>query len=467
MAAVNSEPSSASARPPYASSSMRPVELLSNPLLPPPFGPSSSYAQTSQGRNWRFSHSKLSSIRSAINASARDRLSTLWAEESSSTSPSTIPFLSVSDELSLITYYLVKVSQIVHALRLPELVEATATTFVKRFYLRNTVMDFHPKNIVITCIFLASKAENYPLNLSDFARKLAGRQANENRALVEENRKVVLELEFLVSQSLNFEYGVTGAHRSMYGLLLDIQAMEKVKVGREEVHMLAAEAHGKLGKSRLTDAEFVYTPSQIALACVRMVEPKGKEVVTSWLDWKEELARNAGLEAKKRRVQVREQETARAAKAKIALARRLKGKAGAKIAEDQVAAAASIPSGEVEFEDELLETQPLGMSRHELEAVLDEIQKMIEETENGGYTGKGKGADDLERIKAIDARQKQCMNPENVPGTKLFRKRRAEDDGEEEEAEGRSGKRARGADSDDDADVPEADGLRAKPDPQV
>lgn len=34
------------------------------------------------------------------------------------------------------------------AFKYPEIVTATAMTYLKRFYLRNTCMDYHPKNIM-------------------------------------------------------------------------------------------------------------------------------------------------------------------------------------------------------------------------------------------------------------------------------------------------------------------------------
>ncbi len=103
------------------------------------------------------------------------------------------------------------------------------------------LMDFHPKNIVITCILLASKAENYALNLGVFARKLAVK--SNDRAVTEENRRTVLDLELLVSQSLQFEYAVTGAHRALYGLLLDLQSLpDNQAPAREELHKIAPAA---------------------------------------------------------------------------------------------------------------------------------------------------------------------------------------------------------------------------------
>lgn len=465
-------PSASEAGPSYPTASMRAVEIASTPTLPPPFGPSSAYAQTSQARNWRFSPSTLATIRENGNAAARRRLEALWNEENaeSSSSTSSIPFLSVEDELALITYYLVKVTQIVRAFGLPELVEATATTFVKRFYLRNTCMDFHPKNIVITCIFLASKTENYPLSLSEFARKLAGKAATD-AAVVEENRRTVLDLEFLVSQSLQFEYAVVGAHRALYGLVLDLQSLPEGAPTREQVHKVAAAAQIKLGNSRLTDAEFVYTPSQIALACIRGAGDEGQSLVNKWLDAKEARARTVSLSAKAKRIALREAEAARVAKAKIALARRTKGKAGAKAAEDEMLISASTPAPSLEFDETLLDTQPLGLSRSDLDKVLDDIEALIAARESGGYTGNGKGPDDVERVKEIDKRQKQCMNPEKVPGSRLYRKRQADEQlAAQQGAPGATGKRPRrlehAVDSDDD-EVPEAKDFAVKPDPQV
>lgn len=44
--------------------------------------------------------------------------------------------------------YVSKITQLCALFRFPEEVEATAATYLKRFYLRNTVMDWHPKNVM-------------------------------------------------------------------------------------------------------------------------------------------------------------------------------------------------------------------------------------------------------------------------------------------------------------------------------
>lgn len=48
----------------------------------------------------------------------------------------------------LVKLYISKIGQLCGYFRFPEEVEATAITYMKRFYLQNTVMDWHPKNVM-------------------------------------------------------------------------------------------------------------------------------------------------------------------------------------------------------------------------------------------------------------------------------------------------------------------------------
>jgi cyclin H len=59
-----------------------------------------------------------------------------------------IEFLNADDEYALVKLYVGKISQLCSHFRFDEEVEATAMTYLKRFYLKNTVMDWHPKNVM-------------------------------------------------------------------------------------------------------------------------------------------------------------------------------------------------------------------------------------------------------------------------------------------------------------------------------
>jgi len=147
-------------------------------------------------------------------------------------------FLTADEELLLVRHYLTKVVQLCGHFRFPEEVEATATTYIKRFYLTNTVMDWHPKNVMygqlkffsvtlyvaysglclanrLTALFLATKTTNNPISLDSYAAHIPRTEPAD-----------VLELEFLVAQSLGFDFAIWHPHRALWGAWLDLQVSE-------------------------------------------------------------------------------------------------------------------------------------------------------------------------------------------------------------------------------------------------
>lgn len=59
-----------------------------------------------------------------------------------------LDFLSLEDELALCIFYQLRIADICKAFQYGHTVRATATMYMKRFYLYNTVMDYHPKNVM-------------------------------------------------------------------------------------------------------------------------------------------------------------------------------------------------------------------------------------------------------------------------------------------------------------------------------
>ncbi|KAG6836811.1 hypothetical protein H0H93_002833 [Arthromyces matolae] len=109
-------------------------------------------------------------------------------------------------------------------------------------------MDWHPKNVMLTALFLATKTTNNPISLETYTTHIPNTVPSD-----------VLDLEFLVAQSLRFEFSnltPTSDTKSLYESAL--------------THIRA---------SRLTDAELIYAPSQIALAAFGLVAP---DLATQW-----------------------------------------------------------------------------------------------------------------------------------------------------------------------------------------
>lgn len=68
-------------------------------------------------------------------------------------------FLSHTDERTLLRFYELQLRDFCRRFNppMPRATVATALHYFKRFYLRNSVMDYHPKEILVTCVYLACK----------------------------------------------------------------------------------------------------------------------------------------------------------------------------------------------------------------------------------------------------------------------------------------------------------------------
>ncbi|TFY59612.1 hypothetical protein EVJ58_g5673 [Rhodofomes roseus] len=198
----------------------------------------SIYEASTQYRHWRFSPEDLAHTRASLNTAAVSLIRDAFEADEARR-----PYL----------------------FQFPEEVEATAMTYLKRFYLKNTVMDWHPKNVMLTALFLATKTTNHPISVATYTSRIPKTQPSD-----------VLDLEFLVAQSLGFDFAVWHAHRALWGSALDVQVLPDITSAEvRRVHQIAL---NYVHASRLTDAEFIYTPAQIALASLSMVSAPLAEI---------------------------------------------------------------------------------------------------------------------------------------------------------------------------------------------
>lgn len=158
-------------------------------------------------------------------------------------------------------------------------------------------MTYHPKEMMPAALYLSTKTENHYTSLKSFASKLE-KTTPEN----------VVAPEFLLTQGLRFTFDVRHPHRGLEGGVMELlslaqgkgQAVPELEQSSEQLRkdMLDIQpateggkksrstnelvrriqmAHGKakeVGKSSalLTDAYFLYTPSQIWLSSLFMAD---------------------------------------------------------------------------------------------------------------------------------------------------------------------------------------------------
>ncbi|KAI5967042.1 hypothetical protein KGF57_000470 [Candida theae] len=237
------------------------------------------YRNSTQYGIWSFTQEELEKAKANANQSgviaARERFQSAY-NKSKSDHPEAfskfpnelnedmISLLSFEEESAYLEFYIQNVTTTCNFFKMPTQVRLTAASFFKKFYLVNSVMHYHPKNILYTCIFLAAKSENYFISIESFVKALKGVQTSD-----------ILNLEFIVLQSLKFTLLVHHPLRPLYGFFLDFQAVllypdpVMYDVSANTIGNLYNKAKEWLNKYyMLSDIAFLFTPPQIALAAM-------------------------------------------------------------------------------------------------------------------------------------------------------------------------------------------------------
>lgn len=156
--------------------------------------------------------------------------------------------------------------------KMPRYVLATALCYFKRFYLHQSVMDYYPFDILLTCLYVACKVEEVNIHIDNFVRILEA----DHKKLT----NVILTFELLVLQKLHYHLIVHNPYRSLEGLFIDLKTRSELK---ESAERLRKEAEKFLEKAMFTDACLIFAPSQIALAAIQTSASKEKINLDSYL----------------------------------------------------------------------------------------------------------------------------------------------------------------------------------------
>ncbi|KAL2862306.1 TFIIH complex kinase subunit CCL1 [Aspergillus lucknowensis] len=277
------------------------------------------YRTSSQFRLWSFTEDSLRSLRRNTNTLASDRVRDALrrareARKSASSSAVGTPNPNASDadsktgdekdiecltpeeEQDLVRYFCEQIVQLGESYKppLPTIVRATAIQYLRRFYLTNSPMTYHPKTIMPCVLFIATKTDNYYMSLRQFANGVPGDTSAED----------IIAPEFLVMQSLRFTFDVRHPFRGLEGGIMELNAISQ-GLGQPAPHNLQqtsddlrramlslplppntssssisdrlARAHHNAREilksaAQMTDAYFFYTPAQIWLSALLLAD---------------------------------------------------------------------------------------------------------------------------------------------------------------------------------------------------
>ncbi|KAL4919508.1 cyclin-like protein [Aspergillus aurantiobrunneus] len=278
------------------------------------------YRTSSQFRLWSFTEDSLRSVRQNTNTLASDRVRVALrrareARQSANSSAAGTPnpngsdadskggeekeieCLTPEEEQDFVRYFCEQIIQLGESYKppLPTIVRATAIQYLRRFYLSNSPMTYHPKTIMPCALFIATKTDNYYLSLRQFADGVPGDTSAED----------IIAPEFLVMQSLRFTFDVRHPFRGLEGGIMELNAISE-GLGKPAPHLpqqtaeslrqtlsslpppannppssstsdRLARAHHNTREilksaAQMTDAYFLYTPPQIWLSALLLAD---------------------------------------------------------------------------------------------------------------------------------------------------------------------------------------------------
>lgn len=252
------------------------------------------YRNSTQYQMWSFNRKQLAQMRQKANKKGRkealerfDRARIQFMAENPMFTPENCDFLTpeilnlitVEEEQSFLRFISTQIVQICAHFNMPTQVRATLMSFFRKFYLINSVMEYRPKNIAYTIVFLAAKLENYFVSIESFCLRIPKTKPAD-----------ILDLEYVFLETLQFTLLVHHPFRPLWGFFLDFQQMllhpapVMYDVSVNTLSKLYDDARKWLNERAIfSDAGFLFTPPQIALAAMYSVN---KKVVECYLQLK-------------------------------------------------------------------------------------------------------------------------------------------------------------------------------------
>ncbi|CAK9140578.1 unnamed protein product [Ilex paraguariensis] len=178
--------------------------------------------------------------------------------------------LKIEEEQHLREFYEFKIQDVCDAFKFPRKIQATALTYFKRFYLQWSVMEHHPKDIMLTCIYTACKAEENHVSAEELGKG------------IEQDHRMILNNEMI---SVGFDLIVYAPYRALEGFIADLEDFIQAKDEKHQVLMdLHETAKMEADKTMLTDAALLFPPGQFAVF-LEMVENITETLVVEAFDF--------------------------------------------------------------------------------------------------------------------------------------------------------------------------------------
>lgn len=217
------------------------------------------YSSSSQSKSWIFEDAKELEA-SREDANGRFMAETLGDDDDEIHEATKARYLTMPEERQLVQHYEYVLKDFCGKFSpsMPKYVVGTTMAYMKRFYLENSVMDYHPRDVMLTSLYLACKVEEFNVSIAQFVGNLKG---DRNKAA-----DTVLSYELMVMEKLHFHLTVHNPYRPLDGFFIDLKTRFREELIQPEV--LRKNADAFVDRSLNTDIMLLYPPAHIAMAAL-------------------------------------------------------------------------------------------------------------------------------------------------------------------------------------------------------
>lgn len=235
---------------------------------------------SSHFQHWIFSEFQLRQERNEVWQSAIQRISKQLEDKGVSVNEST--FLTENECEYLISYFVFQLLFVCSEKHFDYKVTNTAATFLTRFYLKRSVLEYDPRRILITCILLAIKTEDHSMNvtLHQLCDGLITPKKGVRLASVIDSELIVLDaisFNLMVLQPRTAIHYLTSEYYQLYKpSQIDSAASPEDRnrwvSSSKAFAQLISEVNREAEQLALRifenpEVPFLYTPAQIGIAC--------------------------------------------------------------------------------------------------------------------------------------------------------------------------------------------------------
>lgn len=198
----------------------------------------------------------------------------IFTEEEIVNSPSVQHGMTPAEEHELRKKAIHFINQVGIAIKVPQLTLYTASIFLNRFFMRNSLKQvsgypkpLHHYQIGAVALFIASKVDENARKTKDFVVACCRTALKKPNLLVDEQTKdfwkwrdTILNNEDVMYEALCFDFTITSPHRLLVDILKDL--------GVEHHKMLRQSAWSFLNDSALTTLGIRFTSTEVAASAV-------------------------------------------------------------------------------------------------------------------------------------------------------------------------------------------------------